>query len=236
MAGTEEKILYPNLGRRIKAVLVDSMSAVVLLVTLVPLLAKMDIQNTPLKLIVLTSPFFILEPLLISFTGGSIGHHVFQICVRNAASGRHIGIFSACTRSIIKLFLGSISLVLILFTNRHQALHDLMSNSVVTFKTSGSVAAQSGLEERSVQEADFIHPSRRRKLIVIIAYNALLLMAFMPIAATLISSSCLQFDNCSAMDDILSEIIGIFWLAGLCGTIYLGIRGRLPGCKRRKRK
>lgn len=232
----ETTILYPNLGRRIKAVLIDSVIFVVLIMTLIPLLAGIEIQNSLLRLIVLISPFFILEPVLVSITGGSIGHHLFQIRVRDADLNQNVNLFLACIRSFVKLFLGGLSLLLILFTKRHQALHDLLSNSIVTFKSSDSLALEEGLKERSIQEAGFIYPSKLKRFILIVVYNVFLFLLLSILNTIFISESCLESDNCSPTEEIALTMLGISWLTGLVGVIYFGIRGRLLGARRKKEK
>ncbi len=227
------EILYPNLGRRIKAVLVDSIIFTILIMTLIPFLAKFEFYNTIIKLLVLFSPFFILEPLMVSLTGGSIGHHVLKIRVRDADRDKNINIFLASLRSVVKLLLGGISLILVLFTKKHQALHDMITNSIVTINDSNPLAEQEGLKERAFREEGYSYPSIIRRFFIILFYNFALFIFVSIISSFFISEPCVDIDDCNTKEEIYLAILGVFWVIGIILIITKGIRARLFGCRRK---
>lgn len=54
---------------------------------------------------------FILEPFLVTTTGGTIGHHLIGIKVVNSQTMSTLGIIRATLRFVVKTFVGLISLI-----------------------------------------------------------------------------------------------------------------------------
>ena len=234
MTNADIEILYPNIGKRIKAVIVDYALFIIVLVSIIPFLAKIEIDYIWLKIIILLSPFFILDPLLVSLTGGSIGHHAMKIRIRDVNKDQNINIIFASIRFILKNLLGLLSLILILFTKKHQAFHDLAIKSIVVMKNSDQLDSEGWLKERSFEEEGYLYPSKVRRLIVIIIYNLIFFIFFVIIFGLLLSEPCIEIDECNQKDEIISSIIGISWFIASIFIIYKGIRARLIGCKRKK--
>ena len=75
-----------------------------------------------------------IEPVLIAAKRGTPGHLIVGIRVVDSASpgtGRGIGYLRSIARWFVKGFIGLISFLWMVFTRKHQALHDLAVGSVV---------------------------------------------------------------------------------------------------------
>lgn len=231
------ELYYPNIGKRIKAVVLDSVIFAIVVVSIWPFIAGYEFKYNWLKILILLSPFFILEPLLVTTTGGSIGHHVFKIRVRGVSRDRNINIINATIRFLLKTALGTFSLLFILFTKKHQALHDYLVNSIVIFKQHDNFDPRIGLKERvSTEEEGYVYPSKLRRFIVILIYNVPLFFLYGLVLSVSLSDTCLEDDICIGGEDIISFIIVMFWFAGVFCTIYFGFAGKLVGCRRKIKK
>ena len=99
-------VKYPRLIRRVRAVLIDSMLAILIVFTWwlsLPLLGSYPVAVRVAYPIV---AWLILDPMLVSLVGASPGHYLMKLSVQSASSGRRIGILRAITRSLIKMLTG----------------------------------------------------------------------------------------------------------------------------------
>jgi uncharacterized RDD family membrane protein YckC len=90
----------------------------------------------------------IMEPGLVSITGGTIGHHLRGLRIQRRWDGTNLNIFRATIRFLVKFLLGWLSFLFILQTKKHQAIHDLISGSVVVLKDPAKVPEWDALSER----------------------------------------------------------------------------------------
>ncbi|MCG8697065.1 MAG: RDD family protein [Bacteroidales bacterium] len=123
---------YGTLIKRVKAVIVDSL--VLALMAMIASTVLNIFENTPgtIRLIVFLFVFFIYDPFCTSFIGGTIGHLVMGLRIRNDKNEEQNIIFPvAFLRFFIKAFLGWISLLTVSGNKKHKAIHDLAANSVV---------------------------------------------------------------------------------------------------------
>jgi uncharacterized RDD family membrane protein YckC len=227
------EIYYPNFNRRVKAALVDSLIFALLTVLIVPILAGINSIPDWLRIILILSPFFILEPVLVSYTGGSPGHHLFKTRIRNIESDTNIGILSATVRFLFKLLLGLLSLFFILFTKKHQAIHDLVVKSIVVLRNPEAHAEDEVLKERTFEEPSFIYPSIMQRILVPLVYFFALALITAGISGLVISEACLENNLCSSMDDAVATIAAFVWIIGFIYLMVTGLNGRLYGCRRK---
>jgi uncharacterized RDD family membrane protein YckC len=227
------KIYYPNFNRRVKAALVDSLIFALLTVSIVPILAGINSIPDWLRIILILSPFFILEPVLVSYTGGSPGHHLFKIRIRDIGSDTNISILSATVRFLFKILLGLISLFFILFTKKHQAIHDLVVKSIVVLKNPEAYAENEALEERTFEEPSFTYPSIIQRILVSLVYFVAVAVITANILGLFMSDACVEKDICSPMDDAIGYICAIIWIISFMYLVVAGLKGRLYGCRRK---
>lgn len=167
------RIVYPRLIRRVQALLIDSAIFSFLIATLFLLMPTFENSPQWFRVVVVLLPIFILEPGLVSLTGGTIGHHLIKLRVQNAHSNKNINIIFATIRFIIKTALGWMSLISVLTTRKHQAIHDFSVNSVVVYKDASQVPSHEALTERVFKEGYYVYPSKLRRLLMILMYNIL---------------------------------------------------------------
>lgn len=74
------------------------------------------------------------EPISVWRTGGTIGHHLQNICVVSEKTGGRPGLLAAAVRHLVKATLGSISFLMILASQRQQAIHDQLTGVTVRIK------------------------------------------------------------------------------------------------------
>lgn len=227
----DNKIRYPRLSRRIQAILLDSFVVPVSALGALILVSQFTEQGI-YSAIAACLVIFILEPLLVSTTGGSLGHHVFGIRVINKNHGGNINIFSALIRFIAKIILGFFSLVIYFTTTKYQAIHDYLAGSIVVIKHPERFDDFEALKKRVIEQPGYLYPSKFRRVILIAVYNLLLLFLITQLSSLFMSELCSLFYQCSEMERWLTFGLQIIWLSGLVAIILLGWNGLLPGCHR----
>jgi uncharacterized RDD family membrane protein YckC len=125
---------YPKFIRRVKAALVDSFIIAILVVFCVAAITKSELVPSYLNIFIILLPIFIVEPLFVALTGGSPGHHLFNIKIRGKSKDEKLSIKKSILRFFLKVLLGFISLPLVIITHKHLMLHDIASGSIVDFK------------------------------------------------------------------------------------------------------
>ncbi len=159
-------VTYPRLLRRVQAVLIDSLIIPIVFIGVMLLVAQFNVENIYIKVSALILPFLILEPGLVAFTGGTIGHHILKIKVRSSKNDANLNIIFAVVRFVVKFILGWLSFVFILTTDKHQAIHDIVSGSIVVNIKSEGLSDKEALKERT-ESVGWRYPSAKRRTIVI---------------------------------------------------------------------
>ena len=128
-------IQYATFPRRLLALCVD-----MALFSTVLLVFAMGPEVMPFHAVwtILTGLFLVgvllYEPLLVSITGGTMGHHALNLRVAKEIGGGNLGFLQAFSRMLTKGLLGVFSFFFMGITRRHQALHDLVTRSSVRIK------------------------------------------------------------------------------------------------------
>lgn len=145
----QQELKYPRLYRRIQAFIIDWSIFIVMFFAAAMILADYEIHGG-IKLIVFAIILIILEPGLVSITGGSIGHHLRGLRIQDQRHGKNINIYRAIIRWIVKNLLGLWSFFFILQTRKHQAIHDQISGSVVILRDPAKLPEFEALSERKL--------------------------------------------------------------------------------------
>lgn len=74
------------------------------------------------------------EPILVAFLGGTVGHRLMNLRVVDERTAGNLSLPKAVGRLFIKGILGLISFFTMIFSSKHQALHDMMTNSTVQIR------------------------------------------------------------------------------------------------------
>ncbi len=229
----QNKISYPRLLRRVQAALIDSLIMPVILLIAIYIFGSTGVTNIFLKAIILI-PIIIIEPIFISFTGGTIGHHILKLKVRRVDTDKKINFGISCIRFLLKLFLGWLSLITILLTKRHQAIHDLFLNTIVVNKSNKFLSNRESLTERTLEEAGYIYPTIIHKVSIIFLYWTLtfIVLAFTTVILQLIN--CTDSPSCELGLMVLLIIATYIWLFSLAFIVVTCWQAKLFGCRRKK--
>ncbi|WP_319273540.1 RDD family protein [uncultured Draconibacterium sp.] len=124
---------YPGVFLRVKAVVIDSVILILLMMGAVDLFDS--ISNVPDFVRITAFVFFLLyDPLFTSIFGGTIGHFLFGIRVKRANNPQKNILFPlAVVRYLIKTFLGWLSLITVTGNKKAKAIHDIVVQSVVVY-------------------------------------------------------------------------------------------------------
>jgi uncharacterized RDD family membrane protein YckC len=228
------EVFYPRLVRRVRAHLIDEMVVLAVVAAWLALLPWMQEWSPAQRILVLFGLLLLAEPCLVSWTGGTIGHHVMRLRVRDAHTERNLGLIRATLRALLRLMLGWLSLLFILLTRRRQALHDVLLNSVVV------IGRPKGLPAYDLIAALPFHleraagmPSRWRRMLIVLVYLLAATVAVSVTAGQLISSQCSSNDVCTRAEEVAQAVLGWAWLAAVVVIVVLGVRGRLWGARRK---
>ncbi len=219
-------IIYTRLSRRLKAVMVDTFVLILSIVTSIFLVGQVGIENKILSITMIVVFSLSIEPFFVRFTGASIGHHVFGVRIRHSETDKNISLINSYLRVIFKLLVGTISLITVMSSRKHQALHDMISRSIVVLKNPQDIPECEHESERVLDKKSYIYPSKVRRILVSLSYITVIIILDLLIRDTFINGSA---DRGFDLILSVSTIIIIFSLAAF------GMQGQLYGCKRIRR-
>ncbi|HSL68997.1 MAG TPA: RDD family protein [Longimicrobiales bacterium] len=225
-------IPYARFTRRVHALSLDALlylGAVILMILGAPLFASSAVGQ---RLFFASFVGFMLlyEPVLVTRLGGTLGHGWANLRVVSNRSGANLSFLRALARALVKWLLGWLSFVGMTFTRRHQAIHDLVTDSHVRVRDLSSAESHHYAAERPP-----VHVGILRRVAIIAAYNVLLvalLVGLMAVTEGLISADCWDNDVCTTAESLFFAMVTLVWLALVIVTIALGWRGLLPGARR----
>lgn len=174
----------------------------------------------------------VLEPVLVAFTGGSIGHHLKGLRIERVESHKNLNLGLAIVRFVIKNLLGLVSLAFMLTTKRHQTLHDMAANSVVVVTDRARAKGQHALPERVVYEQGFAYPSKLRRIFVIILYILVARLVLVISLTIFLSDGCMLHNHCSSAEGGITVASNVLYVTVFLVVASFGWRGRLWGCRR----
>ncbi len=234
MRNLDGQTAYPRLIRRIQAVLIDGVIMPVAAIAIMTGVGRMGYDGVfAASAAILT--VFVLEPFLVTITGGTIGHHLLGIRVINSQTMLSLGIFRSTLRLLVKTTFGLFSLIVVLTSRKHQAIHDYISGSIVVIKNPNALPGYEVLEERDVEEDGYVYPTKVRRIAAIALYSMILFVVYLFIFALLMTKECINTNICSGYDQAVSVVSQLLWLVGTVVLIVLGWRGRLWGCRRKQK-
>ena len=216
---------YPRLVRRVRAAVIDSIILIAAFFMTAMGVSTLEIHGG-FKLALVAFVILALEPGLVSITGATIGHHLMGLKVQHATRKANLGIFRATVRFSVKALFGLPSLIFVLITKRHQAIHDLFAKSLVIFENPENVSDHEAIPERTIDQSDHTFASNTRKIIVIGLYSLFLSTPFEIAGNILISERCFNDNLCSSADRGYLVLLGYGLLAVL---MVLGWQGLLWG-------
>jgi uncharacterized RDD family membrane protein YckC len=236
---TSDEPKYGRFSRRLQGLMIDSIVMSILLA--VALFVAVSLQSDNVGRILgfsVVAIFLLYEPVLVSLTGSTIGHLATNLRVVDNRTGKNVNFPKAVVRAVIKGVLGLYSFFTMAFTRRHQALHDVLTNSTVQIRDQTRARPHQYSLARAVP-ADRSTPSALRRIAVIAAYGiAVTCIIFIPIdlinaAYPIFSDDCLDHDICSVRDNIILDGLLAFCFIAVVLIAILGWRGKLWGARSR---
>jgi hypothetical protein len=228
--------LYARFSRRLRGIVVDWIIAMTTIFGAVFVASAIANDNFSrvLGLVVITS-LLLYEPVLVSLTGGTLGHYSTNLRVVDDRSGGNVSFLKACARVVIKAVLGWYSFVILAATRRNQAVHDLLTRSTVQIRDPARARPGQYITERAELAASGM-PSRTRRAVVIGVYLLLLFVVFTAVAGAITaagwpSRSCFEHDDCSTAERALNFITGVALLVTMAVVVALGRKGKLFGAR-----
>jgi hypothetical protein len=229
--------LYARFSRRLRGIVVDWIIATTVIFGAVFAAVTMANDNfsRALGLVVIVA-LLLYEPVLVSFTGGTLGHYSTNLRVVDDRSGGNVSFLKACARLVIKGVLGWYSFVILAATRRNQAVHDLLTRSTVQIRDPVRARPGQYITER-VELAASGMPSWMRRIVAICLYLLLLFVVFvvalnMVVATGWLSRSCLNEGYCSGGERVISLAPNVALLVMIAAVIALGWRGKLFGARK----
>ncbi|HEY1774177.1 MAG TPA: RDD family protein [Gammaproteobacteria bacterium] len=228
-----DTVYYPRLLWRLKAVMIDSIVVPLAMIASLLVGVELGVTDPIIRIALLVGPLFLLEPLMVTATGGTIGHHLLRLRVMRQDGDGNLNIFAATLRFVIKALTGWFSFILVLTSRKHQALHDILSRSIVVHRDAARVPTHEALAERQVEDGAFVYPPVWRRVLVIFAYCLLVFVIVEIAVAASVSYPCLEYKHCGDKDRVALFTLDVFWLAGTSISVVLGWKSRLFGARRR---
>jgi uncharacterized RDD family membrane protein YckC len=229
---------YARFSRRFRGIVLDWMIAMAILFGAVMLASVVQNDNFSRVLGVLVIATLLLyEPVLVSFTGSTLGHYFTNLRVVDERSGGNVSFLKACARVAIKTVLGLYSFVILAATRRNQAVHDLLTKSTVQIRDPAKASPGQYVSERN-DPADTNLPSGWRRVAVICAYIVLIFVVHVVVViglteAGLMSDACVRnTSRCSGGERVFDAAAAVLVLLLVALIIARGWKGRLFGARK----
>lgn len=230
--------IYPRLLRRIRALLIDTLLLMAILWLWWISLEIMGDIPPQIRLAIPITLLFLIDPVMVSLTGGTPGHHLMGLRVirRTSLQDSHISpnlnLLQATLRSGLKLTVGIATFLFVLLTRHHQALHDLLARSVVVLKRPEHYPAHEKFPERHFPT--HLQPAPLwRRIGMMCVYNLLVFITLTLITSFVVSPACLERETCSVEDNIWILMISFSWLFLSGWSVVRCWHSQAPGCRAR---
>ena len=123
---------YAGITTRVKALITDVIIQIAVMFIVVYIFSLFDNIPNEIRIITFISIFFLYEPILISFYGGSVGHMLNDISVRQDKDTEKYVVFPiAVLRFLTKALFGWLSFITIIYNPKGKAIHDYVARTVV---------------------------------------------------------------------------------------------------------
>jgi len=127
---------YANFPSRLNAISADLVILVLFSIAIFSVSSVVQsLDSVRIGLVIIWWLMIILyEPLFVWRAGGTLGHRLMNLRVVDNRTGGRVSLLKALTRYVVKGLLGVFSFFSMSLSRRHQALHDLVTNSSVRIR------------------------------------------------------------------------------------------------------
>ncbi|HEY3486459.1 MAG TPA: RDD family protein, partial [Gammaproteobacteria bacterium] len=225
-------ISYPRILRRVQGAFIDGVVIPMTAIGSVVILSYAGVESGYLK--VGAAAFFILllEPVAVSLTGGSVGHHFVGMRVRRLSEDSRLNLAMALVRFLVKTAVGIPAFFVAFLTRRRQGLHDLIARSVVVHKNVEGLPQHQSLPELTLADEHKVYASVWRRLLVIATYWLLSFIIWAVITSFIVLPLCSQSGVCT--DGEAYGLLALFalFIVMVVAVAILGWKGFLYGCRK----
>lgn len=234
-------MLYATLPRRIKASIIDGMVLLTLMILSPVGISALLGRDTGANAVFMYMPPLLLEPLLISFFGATLGQYIFGIQVLRVDSGVKCPLAASFVRYFIKSFLGLFSMLYMLFSKKHQAIHDHVANTVVVLsrkkiERDPDFASYGESEQDLEADTAYHYPSVIRRFsffcLWAVAAGIFVGMAAEILALLFIPSYTMETEKLPQQIEVIINVIVCILFVALA---VLAAKGCLPGARRKEK-
>jgi uncharacterized RDD family membrane protein YckC len=226
---------YVRFTRRVQAVLVDTIIFMIILAAALAVAVSSASDNIA-RIVGFTvaATWLFYEPLLVSLTGGTIGHYLYNMRVVDDRGG-NVNFLKAVARVLIKSLLGWYSFVAIAMTYRHQAVHDLLTSSTVQIRDLAKAQPHHFRGRRETISPPGM-PSFVQRGAIVAAYLLSCFVLFSLAMASLgpvglVSRQCIDGEPCSTMEFVVLTLLWVAWAGASIWAAVAGWQGRLLGAR-----
>jgi uncharacterized RDD family membrane protein YckC len=229
----EQPVRYATFRRRFHAFVVDV--AVITAVVVFVAISTDIAENVPgygrFAWLLMFAALFLYEPFFVWWRGATVGHAMNHLTVVADRTGRSPGLARAFARYLIKGTLGLPCFVVMAFTKRHQALHDLVTKTTVQVETDVALDPGEYHVERTA-DASILLPSRTRRALVMIAYLVALFIGFGVLLYLIDPRGCLRDNSCPDGTRALGTAVTFVYYGASLLAIVAAWKGLLFGARR----
>jgi uncharacterized RDD family membrane protein YckC len=228
--------LYARFSRRIRAIVVDWMIAIAIVFGALTLAITVQSNNFSRVLgFAAIAALLLYELVLVSTTGGTLGHHFSNLRVVDDRGG-NVSFLKACVRVVIKGTIGWFSFIILAATRRNQAIHDLLTGSTVQIRDPSKANAGHYISGRVELSASNL-PSPLRRLLITVVYLVVTFIIYLVVFVGIVESGvlskgCLSANHCSIGELLLEYAIAFALPLIMAAMVTLGWRGKLYGARK----
>jgi len=229
---------YARFSRRFRGIVLDWMILMTILFGALMVVSTVRNDNFSRVLgAVVIAALLLYEPVLVSFTGSTLGHYFTNLRVVDERTGGNVSFLKACARAVIKAVLGLCSFVILMATRRIQAVHDILTKSTVQIRDLAKATPGQYVEEPN-DPADASLPAPWRRIAVICVYLVAMLVLYLAMmmslnVAGMVSNACVgDIGRCSAGERVFDAAMDVLLLLTAALIIARGWKGRLFGARR----
>ena len=235
---TTDRDVFASLATRIKASIVDSIILITLFISIPLVIGSLINSEWPLRAFLMYAPLLFLEPILVAYLGATIGQYLFGMQVVRIDTRSNCPFHVAFFRYLAKAVLGSFSLVYMLFSKKHQAIHDHLAKTVVLIsqkrlEKNPQIAKYGELEQ--TLDLAYSYPSAIRRFIFFIVWymGASIVLGICIEAGALLTIPGYTSES-EKLPESLDIVVSVVFAVVFITLAVFASKGFLPGAKRKK--
>jgi uncharacterized RDD family membrane protein YckC len=236
------QVIYATLPRRVKASIIDGFVLMGLFILFPLAIGTMTGSESGMNAIAMFAPPLLLEPFLISYLGYTLGQYILGIQVIRLDTCGKCPLVASFARYYTKILLGSFSLVYMLFSRKHQAIHDHVAKTIVVLSPKkigqNPEFAKYGETEQDFKiDITYAYPSILRRFGIFCLWIVVASIAFGVLiegtALLLLPGYTLDTEKMPKQVEVAANLLYSIMFLSLA---IFASKGYLPGAKRRKKQ